>query len=101
VVGVLKYLRSQKVLYRDLKPSNMLLTASNELKLSDFGSAYLLEVEGERSIEQFGTPLYMAPEVFEPKKGHTYEADIWSLGAVIYKLLVGKTPFEHGVRELY
>ncbi len=41
-----------------------------------------------------GTPNYLAPEVLEGEWGHSYEVDIWSLGVIIYKLIIGKPPFE-------
>jgi polo-like kinase 1 len=65
-----------------------------ELKLGDFGLATKLDFEGERKRTIFGTPNYIAPEVLEGKAGHSYEVDVWSLGVIIYTLIVGKPPFE-------
>jgi polo-like kinase 1 len=65
-----------------------------EIKLGDFGLATRLEYEGERKRTICGTPNYIAPEILEGKKGHSYEVDIWSLGVIMYTLLIGKPPFE-------
>ncbi len=65
-----------------------------ELKIGDFGLATKLEFEGELRKTVCGTPNYIAPEILDGKKGHSYEVDIWSLGVIIYTLLIGKPPFE-------
>lgn len=65
-----------------------------ELKLGDFGLATKLDFDGERKRTICGTPNYIAPEVLEGKNGHSYEVDIWSLGVIIYTLIIGKPPFE-------
>ena len=53
-----------------------------------------LEKDGERKKTVCGTPNYIAPEILDSKNGHSYEVDIWSLGVIIYTLLIGKPPFE-------
>jgi len=65
-----------------------------EIKLGDFGLATKLEYDGEKKKTICGTPNYIAPEILEAKGGHSYEVDIWSLGVVIYTMLIGKPPFE-------
>lgn len=65
-----------------------------EIKLGDFGLATKLEYEGEKKRTICGTPNYIAPEILEGKHGHSYEVDVWSLGVIIYTLLIGKPPFE-------
>ena len=65
-----------------------------EIKLGDFGLATKIEFEGEKKKTICGTPNYIAPEVLDGKIGHSYEVDIWSLGVIIYTLLIGKPPFE-------
>ena len=65
-----------------------------ELKIGDFGLATKLEFEGDRKRTVCGTPNYIAPEILDGKQGHSYEVDIWSLGVIIYTLLIGKPPFE-------
>jgi len=92
LVGV-KYLHDNKIIHRDLKLGNIFLNDNMEIKLGDFGLATKVDYEGERKRTLCGTPNYIAPEVLQ-KKGHSYEVDIWSLGCILYTLLVGKPPFE-------
>jgi polo-like kinase 1 len=90
----LHYLHTdKKVIHRDIKLGNLFLNDDLEVKLGDFGLATRVETEGERKRTLCGTPNYIAPEVLG-KKGHSYEVDIWSVGCVMYTLLVGKPPFE-------
>ena len=65
-----------------------------EIKIGDFGLATKLEFEGEKKRTICGTPNYIAPEVLDGKQGHSYEVDMWSLGVIVYTLLIGKPPFE-------
>lgn len=88
------YLVKAKVIHRDLKLGNLFLSDKMELKLGDFGLATKLEFDGERKRTICGTPNYIAPEVLEGKKGHSFEVDIWSFGVIMYTLLIGKPPFE-------
>ena len=94
IVRTLQYLHQHKVIHRDLKLGNLFLSEKMEIKVGDFGLATKLEFDGERKRTICGTPNYIAPEVLEGKSGHSYEVDIWSLGVIIYTLLVGKPPFE-------
>lgn len=88
-----KYLHDVKVIHRDLKLGNLFLNDNLDVKLGDFGLATRVEIEGERKRTLCGTPNYIAPEVLG-KKGHSYEVDVWSIGCILYTLLVGKPPFE-------
>jgi polo-like kinase 1 len=65
-----------------------------EIKVGDFGLASKLEFDGERKRTICGTPNYIAPEILENKNGHSYEVDIWSMGVILYIMLIGKPPFE-------
>ena len=94
ILNSLKYLHSHRVIHRDLKLGNLFLSDKMEIKVGDFGLATKLEFEGERKRTICGTPNYIAPEILEGKNGHSYEVDIWSLGVIMYTLLIGKPPFE-------
>ena len=94
IVQSLKYLHSHRIIHRDLKLGNLFLNDKMEIKLGDFGLATKLDFDGEKKRTICGTPNYIAPEVLEGKAGHSYEVDIWSLGVIIYTLIIGKPPFE-------
>jgi len=87
------YLHDNKIIHRDLKLGNVFLNDNMEVKIGDFGLATKVDYDGERKRTLCGTPNYIAPEVLG-KKGHSYEVDVWSLGCILYTLLVGKPPFE-------
>ncbi|XP_024859111.1 serine/threonine-protein kinase PLK1 isoform X2 [Kryptolebias marmoratus] len=96
-----QYLHNNKVIHRDLKLGNIFLNDDMDVKIGDFGLATKIEFDGERKKTLCGTPNYIAPEVL-CKKGHSYEVDVWSLGCILYTLLVGKPPFETScLKETY
>ncbi|XP_054718426.1 serine/threonine-protein kinase PLK1-like [Uloborus diversus] len=93
IVLACKYMHDNKVIHRDLKLGNLFLNDEMEIKVGDFGLATQLSFDGERKKTLCGTPNYIAPEILT-KKGHSFEVDIWSLGCIMYTLLVGSPPFE-------
>lgn len=94
IINSLKYLHSHRIIHRDLKLGNLFLNDKMMIKLGDFGLATKLDFEGEKKRTICGTPNYIAPEVLEGRAGHSYEVDVWSLGVIIYTLIIGKPPFE-------
>lgn len=94
IISSLEYLHKNRVIHRDLKLGNLFINESMELKLGDFGLAAKLDFDGERKRTIWGTPNYIAPEVLEGRNGHSFEVDVWSLGVIIYTLIIGKPPFE-------
>ena len=102
IIKALKYLHSHRIIHRDLKLGNLFINEKMELKVGDFGLATKLEFDGERKRTVCGTPNYIAPEILEGKTGHSFEVDVWSLGVIIYTLIIGKPPFEtNNVKETY
>lgn len=101
ILDGVNYLHQNKIIHRDLKLGNLFLSDDLQVKIGDFGLATRLEHEGERKKTLCGTPNYIAPEILT-KAGHSYEVDVWSIGCIMYTLLVGKPPFEtSSLRETY
>uniref|UniRef100_A0A915DXB9 Protein kinase domain-containing protein n=1 Tax=Ditylenchus dipsaci TaxID=166011 RepID=A0A915DXB9_9BILA len=86
------YLHRRFIIYRDLKPENMLLDKNGIPKLADFGFAKQLKSEGARTWTFCGTAEYVAPEIIL-NKGQDTAVDIWSLGIFMYELISGSPPF--------
>ena len=93
MVSGLKFLHSNRIIHRDMKLGNLFLNEKMEIKVGDFGLATKLEFEGEKKRTICGTPNYIAPEVLDGKVGHSFEVDIWSLGVIIYTLLIGNDKY--------
>ncbi|KAG2187899.1 hypothetical protein INT44_000649, partial [Umbelopsis vinacea] len=113
ILSALEHVHSKKVIHRDVKPENILLDENMHIKLTDFGSAKLLD-EDEAPISQapppnedveegrrgrpkansfVGTAEYVSPELLSARAAST-ASDFWALGCIIYQLLAGKPPFK-------
>jgi serine/threonine protein kinase len=102
------------VVHRDLKPSNLMVDAQLNMtmvKITDFGIAKMAESEIEQAIEggtatltnsttAVGTLPYMAPEMIDKDKPVGKAADVWAIGAILYRVLSGQTPFGSGFRAI-
>src|SRR5436190_6765406 len=96
VARAVHYAHEKGVLHRDLKPGNILLDSHGEPLVTDFGLARCEAVSSylTRSLSSFGTPGYIAPEQADgPAAQLTPAADVYSLGAILFELLTGRTPF--------
>jgi serine/threonine-protein kinase len=96
ICDALDYLHSNGIVHRDLKPQNIMVCADGTLRLFDFGIA---RVEKARRLTfvgltpTLGTPDYISPEQVRGKRGD-HRSDIYSLGAILYEMVTGSTPFE-------
>lgn len=92
----LAYMHGMRIIHRDVKPANMLLTTANldapRLLMADFGLAEFCEAEGHLASDIKGTVFYMAPEVFTSSV--TSRTDIWALGVVLFEMFSGERPFK-------
>uniref|UniRef100_H2YCY3 non-specific serine/threonine protein kinase n=1 Tax=Ciona savignyi TaxID=51511 RepID=H2YCY3_CIOSA len=91
LVSALYYLHSHRILHRDMKPQNILIGKGGVVKLCDFGFARAMSMNTLVLTSIKGTPLYMSPELVE-EKPYDHNADLWSLGCILYELFVGKPP---------
>ncbi|XP_034027080.1 cGMP-dependent protein kinase 2 [Thalassophryne amazonica] len=91
VTEAFDYLHRKGVLYRDLKPENLMLDTEGYIKLVDFGFAKKIRC-GQKTWTFCGTPEYVAPEIIL-NKGHNFSVDLWSLGILVFELLTGSPPF--------
>lgn len=99
IILAIKYVHSLDIIYRDLKPENVLLDAEGHIRLTDFGLSKEGISNSSSGANSFcGTPEYLAPEILN-RQGHGRAVDWWSLGALLYEMLTGLPPFYCQDRE--
>jgi len=89
IILAIENLHSRNIIYRDLKPENLLLDRVGYLRIADFGFAKLVE---DRTFTLCGTPEYLAPEIVL-SQGHGKAVDYWALGILAFEMLAGYPPF--------
>lgn len=90
IISALQYLHTKQIVYRDLKLENLMLNKDGHVKITDFGFAKEIS---EKTWTMCGTPEYLAPEIIT-HEGHGKAVDWWSLGILIYEMIVGMPPFQ-------
>ncbi len=98
VAEALDYAHHQGVVHRDVKPANVLLSASDQAKLSDFGLSLLIDSEQESNVVR-GTPHYMSPEQARGKR-LDHRTDLYALGVMLYECATGSPPFQGPVMTI-
>ena len=92
----LGHLHEQNIIYRDIKPENILMGEDGYISLTDFGLAKELKNPDEVTNSFCGTPEYLAPEIIDGDVGHSFPVDWWALGILVYEMMVGFCPFYTG-----
>ena len=90
--GALDYAAKEGIVHRDIKPANIMLAGGTDVKIADFGAAFLKKTQIVQTAA-LGSPYYMSPEQIDGSKPLTFHTDMYSLAVVLYELLTGKKPF--------
>ena len=91
LLHIIESMHDKGIIYRDLKPENVMVCKDGYLKLIDLGTCKQLK-SNEKTFTMIGTPNYMAPETLSGK-GYSFSADLWSLGIVLYEFMAGFVPY--------
>jgi serine/threonine protein kinase len=93
------YVHDKKLVHRDIKPSNFMINSEGQIKLLDFGIAKNTDTNSADytqtgTTQNMGTPMYMSPEQIKSTKDVTLQSDIYSLGVVLWQMVMGKKPYD-------
>src|SRR5690349_12755450 len=92
ICSALQFAHDHRVVHRDIKPANVMLTGEDFVKITDFGTAQVLQYGAAHHSSPIGTPGYMSPEQIKGKAADG-RTDIFSLGVMLYQLTTGQKPF--------
>jgi serine/threonine protein kinase len=99
MLSAVGYVHEQGLIHRDIKPSNFMISPKGQVKLLDFGIAKntdsnSAEYTQTSTSQQMGTPMYMSPEQVNETKSVTAQSDIYSLGVVLWQMIMGQKPYD-------
>ena len=95
--GALEYAAKEGIVHRDIKPANLMIAEGTDVKISDFGAAYLRKTQAVQTAAM-GSPYYMSPEQITGREVGSH-SDMYSMGVVLYELLTGKKPYTANTLE--
>jgi serum/glucocorticoid-regulated kinase 2 len=88
----IEYLHKHNIIYRDLKPENVLIDSKGYIRIADFGLSKAKILTNQDAFSVCGTPEYLAPEILH-REGHGKPVDWWTFGCILFELLSGVPPF--------
>ena len=88
IIEGMKYIHYEKIIYRDLKPTNILMATDGTIKIADFGVAKLMSAEEQAKTQGIGTQKFMAPEIIDGEE-YNEKVDVFALGAILYEIITG------------
>ena len=94
IVNAIQYLHKNKIVHRDMKPENLMLTKDMIVKIGDFGLSKYFKSKEIRLETNCGSPCYSAPEVLRGNRYKPIPVDIWGIGIILYCMVCGELPFE-------
>ena len=99
ILAAVGYVHEQGLIHRDIKPSNFMINPKGQVKLLDFGIAKNTDTNSAEytqtnTSQQMGTPMYMSPEQVNETKSVTRQSDIYSLGVVLWQMVMGQKPYD-------
>jgi serine/threonine protein kinase len=99
MLAAVAYVHEQGLIHRDIKPSNFMISPNGQVKLLDFGIAKNTDTNSAEytqtsTSQQMGTPMYMSPEQVNETKSVTGQSDIYSLGVVLWQMVMGQKPYD-------
>ncbi|KRX10307.1 Protein kinase-like domain [Pseudocohnilembus persalinus] len=97
IVLAMEYLHNKNIIYRDLKPENVLIDNCGYIRISDFGLSKN-NITGNEALSVCGTPEYLAPEILH-KQGHGKSVDWWALGCILFEMLTGEPAYYSNDRK--